>query len=159
MNDSSFPAPNEDRYFEDYVPGIELVFGPTTVTEAEVLEFGRRFDPQEMHTDPEAAARGQFGGVIASGWHTAAMFMRLYADHYLSNASSIASPGLDELRWYQPVRPGDELRIRLRVVEARRSRAKPDRGMIRTLIEVLNQHGEVVMSMKAMNITRCRNAA
>jgi acyl dehydratase len=154
-----FSAPVEDRYFEDYVPGFEQVYGPVTVTEAEVIEFGRRFDPQDMHTDPEKAARGPFGGLIASGWHTAALLMRLYATHYLSHVAGLASPGLDRLRWHKPVRPGDELRIRVRVLTAERSRSKPDRGMVHTGIEVLNQRGEVVMSLRAMNLMRCRGAA
>jgi acyl dehydratase len=85
--------------------------------------------------------------------------MRLYADHYLSKVASLASPGLDELRWYKPVRPGDELRIRVRILDAHRSRSKPDRGMVRTSVEVLNQSGEVVMSLKAMNVLRCRGPA
>jgi acyl dehydratase len=97
--------------------------------------------------------------LIASGWHTAALLMRLYATYYLSKVASLASPGLDELRWYKPVRPDDELRIRVRILEASRSRSKPDRGMVRTLVEVLNQSEEVVMSLKAMNILRCRGAA
>ena len=154
-----FSAPIEDRYFEDYLPGFEQVYGPVAVTETEVIEFGRRFDPQDMHTDPEKAACGPFGGLIASGWHTAALLMRLYATHYLSHVASLASPGLDELRWYKPVRPGDELSIRVRILEANWSRTKPDRGMVRTLVEVFNQSGEVVMSLKAMNILLCRGAA
>ncbi len=159
MSPSEFSTPIDDRYFEDYRPGFEGVYGPVAVTETEVLEFGRRFDPQDMHADPEKAAAGPFGGLIASGWHTSALLMRLYADHYLSKVASLASPGLDELRWYKPVRPGDELRIRVRILEASRSRSKPDRGMVRTQIEVLNQSGEVVMGLKAMNILRCRGAA
>lgn len=159
MRQADFTAPIGDRYFEDYRPGFEQVYGTVAVTEAEVLEFGRRYDPQDMHADPEAAARGPFGGLIASGWHTAAMLMQLYAAYYLSHVASLASPGLDELRWYKPVRPGDELRIRVRILEANRSRSKPDRGMVRTQIEVLNQLDEVVMSLKAMNILACRNRA
>jgi acyl dehydratase len=159
MSQSNFSAPVDDRYFEDYLPGFEQVYGSVAVTEAEVLEFGRRFDPQDMHTDPHKAARGPFAGLIASGWHTAALLMRLYATHYLSHVASLASPGLDELRWHKPVRPGDELSIRVRVLEAHRSRTKPDRGMVRTQVEVLNQSGEVVMSLKAMNMLTCRGPA
>jgi acyl dehydratase len=159
MSQPDFAAPIEDRYFEDYRPGFEHIYGTVAVTEEEVLEFGRRYDPQDMHADPEAAARGPFGGLIASGWHTAAMLMRLYADQYLSHVASLASPGLDELRWHKPVRPGDEIRIRVRILEANRSRSKPDRGMVRTQIEVINQLNEVVMSLKAMNILACRNRA
>src|SRR5438045_9795734 len=100
------------RYFEDYRPGTVIKSGTLRVSEADILEFARRYDPQAMHTDPEAAARGYFGGLIASGWHTAALMMRLFAEHFLSPASSLASPGIDELRWLQPVRPGDVLRLR-----------------------------------------------
>jgi acyl dehydratase len=159
MGQSDFSAPVDDRYFEDYLPGCEQVYGSVAVTEADILEFGRRFDPQDMHTDPDKAARGPFGGLIASGWHTAALLMRLYATHYLSHVASLASPGLDELRWHKPVRPGDELSIRVRILDANRSRSKPDRGMVRTQVEVLNQSGEVVMSLKAMNMLACRSPA
>src|SRR5947209_17639388 len=95
------------RYFEDYPPGAVFTAGAMPVTAAEILEFARKYDPQPMHTDPDAAAKARFGGLIASGWHTGAMMMRLFADNLLSPESSIASPGLDELRWLQPVRPGD----------------------------------------------------
>lgn len=154
-----FSVPIDERHFEDYVPGFEQVYGTVSVTEADILEFARRWDPQDMHIDPEKAARGPFKGLIASGWHTAGMLMRLYAENYLSKCASLASPGLDELRWHKPVRPGDELRIRVRVLAAERSRSKPDRGMVRTGIEVLNQHGEVVMSLRAMNFLACRSPA
>jgi acyl dehydratase len=109
-----------------------------------------------MHIDAESAARGPFGGLIASGWHTAGLAMRLLVDHYVSKVASLASPGVDEVRWTRPVRPRDSLRIRVSVLEARRSQSKPDRGLVRTLVEVFNQNREVVMSFKAMNILRCR---
>ena len=149
---------SEDRHFEDYVPGSVFEYGEVTVSEAEIIEFARRFDPQAMHVDPSAAARGRFDGLIASGWHTAAMVMRLLVDNFLPGRASLASPGIDELRWLRPVRPGDVLRIRVSVLEATRSRSRPDRGMVRTLIEVLNQRGEVTMSLKPMNIIACRGA-
>jgi len=148
--------PVDRRYFEDYVPGAAFEYGSITLTEREMVEFAERFDPQFIHTDPRAAADGPFGGLIASGWHTAAVMMRLFVDHYLSHIASLASPGIDELRWSRPVRPGDTLSIRVSVIEANRSRSKPDRGMVRSLVEVLNQDREVVMSLQAMNILRCR---
>jgi acyl dehydratase len=154
---SDFAVPPDDRYFEDYIPGSVFEYGVIRVDEAEIIEFARRFDPQDMHVDPELAAQGRFGGLIASGWHTAAMMMRLIVDNFLPRRASLASPGIDELRWLQPVRPGDTLRVRVRVLEATRSRSKPDRGIVRTLIEVLNQHEEIVMSMKPMNIIACRS--
>jgi acyl dehydratase len=153
------PPASKDRYFEDYVPGTVFEYGEIRVDEAEIVEFARRFDPQYMHVDPAAAAAGRFGGLIASGWHTAAMMMRLVVDNFLPGRASLASPGIDELRWLQPVRPGDVLRVRVSVLEATRSRSKPDRGIVRTLIEVLNQRGELVMSMKPMNIIACRSGS
>jgi len=156
MKNPDFAVPVGQRYFEDYVVGAVFEYGAITLTEREIVEFAKRFDPQYIHTDPRAAAEGPFGGLIASGWHTAAIMMRLFVDHYLSHVASLASPGIDELRWTQPVRPGDTLSIRVSVIEANRSRSKPDRGMVRSLIEVLNQDGQVVMSLKAMNILRCR---
>jgi acyl dehydratase len=145
-----------ERYFEDYPPGAVFEGGAAAVSEAEILEFARKYDPQAMHTDPVAAARGYFGGLIASGWHTAAMTMRLFAAHFLSPASSLASPGIDELRWLKPVRPGDLLRVRITVTEARRSRSKPDQGIVHSFAEVLNQKDEVVMSLRPISLIRCR---
>jgi acyl dehydratase len=147
----------DDRCFEDFVAGTVAEFGPIAVDETEVIAFARRFDPQPIHTDPAAAAAGPFGGLIASGWHTASLVMRILVEHYLARRASLASPGIDELRWLQPVRPGDVLRVRATVLEARRSRSKPDRGLVRTKIEALNQDGQVVMSMAAMNLFLCRN--
>jgi acyl dehydratase len=157
MSASQFAVPIEDRWFEDYVPGAVYEFGKIEVTEPAIIEFAGRFDPQGMHVDPDGAARGPFGGLIASGWHTAAMMMQLFVEHFLSKVASLASPGIDELRWARPVRPGDVLRVRVTVIEATRSRSRPDRGMVRTLVEVLNQDGEVVMSLKPMNLLRCRS--
>jgi acyl dehydratase len=148
-----------DRYFEDYLPGSVSEFGSAAVEESEIIEFAKRFDPQYFHIDPEAAASGPFGGLIASGWHTGALMMRMFVDGYLSPASSLGSPGIDELRWPRPVHPGDTLHVRATVLESRRSRSKPDRGIVWAFMEVLNQHGEVVMSVKAMTLIRCRNAA
>jgi acyl dehydratase len=156
MNLRDFPAPIDKRYFEDYVPGSVFEYGTIPVNQADVIEFAQRFDPQPFHVDPAAAARGPFGGLIASGWHTASLVMRLVVDHYLSSVASLGSPGVDELRWTRPVRPGDSLRVRVSVLDARRSRSKPDRGIVRSHIEVLNQAGEVVMSLKALNLLRCR---
>src|SRR5207302_10526658 len=100
------------RYFEDYEPGSVFEAGPITVSEDEIIEFARRYDPQAMHTDPAAAAEGRFHGLIASGWHTAALMMRMFATNFLSPASSVAWPGDDELRWLLPARPGDRLSLR-----------------------------------------------
>jgi len=144
------------RWFEDYTEGSAWEFGPLKVDESEVVDFGRRFDPQPFHVDAAAAATGPYGGLIASGWHTCALMMRLLAEQYLSPASSLGSPGVDELRWVLPVRPEDEMTLKTTVREARRSRSKPDRGLVRTHVELRNQSGDVVLSMLAMNLIRTR---
>ncbi|MGE0258654.1 MAG: MaoC family dehydratase [Alphaproteobacteria bacterium] len=151
-----FAARHGARYFEDYQPGAVHIAGAIEVTENEIVEFARRYDPQPMHVDHEAAASGRFGGLIASGWHTGAMMMRLFADNFLSPASSLASPGLDELRWHLPVRPGDVLRLRVTILEARPSRKNPEQGVVRSHVEVLNQDNAVVMSLKPISLVRRR---
>ena len=156
MSVSTFSTPIDDRWFEDYVAGAVYEFGPIRADEAEIIDFARKFDPQAMHVDPDAAARGLFGGLIASGWHTAGMMMRLVVDHYLSSVASVASPGIDELRWKAPVRPGDELKLRVSVLETRLSASKPDRGMVVSLLEAVNQRGETVCSLRAMNLLLLR---
>lgn len=146
-----FDVPAEQRFFEDYVPGRVYEFGAITVTQAEIVEFAARFDPQSFHLDPIKAAASQFGGIIASGWHTIGLAMRLLVDYYLTHVASFGSPGVDEIRWPNPVRPGDTLRIRATIIEARASRSKPDRGIVRTRIEALNQKDELVLSMMAVS--------
>ena len=143
------------RYFEDFPVGAAFEFGSVTVTEPDIIAFARQFDPQTMHTDPVAAAQGQTGGLIASGWHTIAMMMRMYADHFLPE-DGLPAPGVDEVRWVRPVRPGDTLRMRVTIQEARVSASKPDRGIIRPFSEVLNQHGEVVLTVRPINLVRRR---
>jgi acyl dehydratase len=147
----TFSHPINDRYFEDYVEGEVYRFGSIAVEADEIIAFANRFDPQSFHIDPEAAKQSPFGGLIASGWHTAALMMRLFADHYLTHVASLASPGLDELRWLKPVRPGDTLSIRVTVLKATPSKSRPDRGVVTSGIEVLNQFDETVMTLKAVN--------
>lgn len=156
MSTQQFSVPINERYFEDYIAGAIYEYGPIAVSEADVIDFARKYDPQEIHTNPQKAAKGPFGGLIASGWHTAGLMMRLFADNFISSVAAIASPGVDELRWLKPVRPGDSLSIRVSVVEVRRSQKKPDRGMVRVFIEVFNQHKEVVMTLKSMSLLLCR---
>jgi acyl dehydratase len=156
MKAAASHLPVADRHFEDFVPGLVAEFGPIAIGEAEVVAFALRYDPQPIHVDRDAAAAGPFGGLIASGWHTVSLVMRILVERYLARDAALASPGVDELRWLQPVRPGDALRVRVTVLEARRSRSKPDRGLVRTRIETLNQDGVLVMSMIAMNLFRCR---
>jgi len=135
-----------DLYFEDIEPGGVYELGTRTVTESEIVAFAREWDPQPFHTDPEAAKESVFGGLIASGWHTGSMWMRMYVDTMLGSAAR-GSPGIEELRWLAPVRPGDTLSGRLTVLEATASSTKPDRGTIRIRGEMVNQDGVTVMSM------------
>ena len=152
-------VPVDERYFEDYRAGSVFECGSITVEQSEMIAFAKRYDPQAFHTDPAAAARSIYGGLIASGWYTAAMTMRLLVAKYLSGIASLGSPGIDELRWIGPVRPADALSVRVTILDARRSRSKPDRGVVRSLIEVSNQRGELVMSLKAINLLLCREPA
>lgn len=148
----------DDRYFEDYVEGDVHRFGSIAVDADEIVAFAKRYDPQSIHTDPLAAEHGPFGGLIASGWHTCGLMMRLYAEYYLTHVASLASPGLDELRWLKPVRPGDRLSVQVTVLKAAPSKSKPDRGAVTSLIEVFNQAAEAVMTMKVVNIIARRPA-
>lgn len=152
-----FENPHRERYFEDYLEGETYTFGSVDVDEAEVVDFARRFDPQFFHIDKEKARDGIYGGLIASGWHTASMMMSLLTQYYLSDVSSMGSPGLDGLRWIAPVRPGDTLSVRVKTTKARRSSSKPERGIINTFIEVLNQDQDVVMHFTATNFIACRS--
>ena len=151
-----FATTVDHRYFEDYAPGSVHEFGTIGVDPEEVVSFGKRFVPLSYNIDPEAAKKSIYGGLIASGWHTAGLMMRLYTDNYLSRIANLGSPGCDELRWEKPVFPGDDLSIRVTVVEARRSESKPDRGIVRSFVEVLNQKRDIVMSLKMVNFVRCR---
>jgi acyl dehydratase len=135
-----------DLYFEDFEPGQVFELGSRTVTEEEIVAFARQWDPQPFHVDAEAARSSPFGGLIASGWHTGAMWMRLYVDTLLG-ASSMGSPGIEELRWLAPVRPGDTLSGRLTILETSPSQRRADRGTVRIRGEMVNQDGVTVLSM------------
>jgi acyl dehydratase len=152
-----FLRPISDRYFEDYVEGDVHRFGTISVGAGEIVTFAKQFDPQTLHTDPEAAKKGPFAGLIASGWHTAGLMTRLFMDHYLTKVASLGSPGGDELRWVKPVRPGDTLSVRVTVLKAVPSKSKPDRGAVTSFVEVINQAGEVVMTFKVVNIIAKRS--
>src|SRR5262249_15907494 len=134
-------------------------FGSIAVEEQEVIDFGKRFVPLSYHTDPELAKKSIYGRLIASGWHTAALMMRLYTDHYLSRIANLGSPRRHAPKCDKPVFPGDELAIRVTVLESRRSESKPDRGIVLSFVEVLNQNREVVMSVKMVNFVRSRETA
>lgn len=157
MTEGSLPSPvRHDRrvtiYFEDLTPGRVFDLGTVEVTEDEIIEFAGRYDPQPFHVDPEAAAATMFGGLIASGWHTCAMCMRLLVDGLLSDSSSLGSPGMERIRWTAPVRPGDRLHARSTVDEVRPSSSKPDRGTVTLTTEMTNQDGVVVMTMQGMGM-------
>ena len=147
------------QYFEDHVVGSIFQFGSIRVDEKEMIAFANQYDPQVFHADPEAAKKTAFGGLVASGWLTGSLAMRLIVKHRLSHVANLGSPGIDEVRFRKPVRPGDTLSVRLVILETRRSKSKPDRGIVKLSIEVLNQSGEVVMSWKGTNIVLCRNPA
>ena len=152
-----FTAIDRDRYFEDYTAGKTYLLGEVAIDETEMVDYARQFDPQDIHIDQSRAGAGPFGGLIASGWYTGSLAMRLYVQHYLSNVSSLASPGFDGLTWNAPVRGGDVLRVEVSILEARRSKSKPDRGVVRTLIDVANQDGTTVMTINAINMIACRD--
>ena len=139
-------------YFEDFPPGDVRESPPRTITREEMLAFARQYDPQPFHLDDEAAKKSIYGGLIGSGWLTVAVMMRLLWDTMLKDTVSLGSPGSDEIRWLKPVRPGDTVRARFTVVEAIPSRSKPDRGVVKTYTEILNQHGEIVMTMRGLGM-------
>ena len=158
MTDLRVHEPSTELYFEDHIPGSVEPMGSVKVTEEEIIAFAKRYDPQVFHVDPEAAKNTPFAGLVASGWHTVALAMRLIVDNRLSRVKNVGSPGAEEVRWLKPVRPGDTLTVQATIVEARRSRSKPDRGVIKALIEISNQAGEVVTTWKGVNIVLCRTA-
>ena len=145
-------------YFEDFKPGDEFRSPGITITESEIIDFALRFDPQPFHLDVEAAKATSFGGLIASGFHTAALSFRLFWQTGAISVASLGSPGIDELRWTLPVRPGDTLRIIASVVEARPSTSKPDRGVVTMTYATLNQRGETVMTMVGKQLLKRRPA-
>ena len=159
MTFNTFPVPPYRRFFEDYTAGQVYDLGTITVSEPEIVEFARRYDPQYFHVDPAKAAMSEFGGIIASGWHTVSLAMRLYVAGYLSHVASLASPGVDEVRWPNPWRPGDPMSVRVTILDTRVSRSKPDRGIVRARLEGINQRGDLVLSMTAVSIVGRRPEA
>lgn len=155
-SDLVFTDPERERYFEDYEAGTTHVLGQVRVDGDAMLAFSKTYDPQDIHIDAAKAAGGPFGGLIASGWYTASLMMPFLARHFLSNASSLGSPGIDGLRWLAPVRPDDTLTIQVSILETRRSKSKPDRGIVRSLVEVVNQDHQVIMDIRGINLIACR---
>lgn len=146
-------------YWEDFPVGSVREFGGKLVTKEEIIDFAGQFDPQPFHLDEEAAKHSLFGGLCASGWHTCGMAMRMMCDAYLLESASLGSPGLENIRWVKPVYPGDTLRMRSTVLEARPMDSKPHVGLLRTRWEVLNQNNEEVMFMEGHGMFRRRSAA
>jgi len=138
--------------WEDFAPGQVLEHGSRVLSEDDIVRFAREWDPQRYHTDPEAAKHTPFGGLIASGWQSCGVAMRLMCDAYLLETSCVGSPGIDEIRFLQPVRPGDALRFRATVLESVASRSRADRGTITFRWELLNQRDETVLSMLGKQI-------
>jgi acyl dehydratase len=145
-----------EMYFEDFKPGDRFVTPGVTVTESMVIDFALAYDPQPFHLDTTAASASLFGGLIASGFQTLALGFRVFLQLGLFSACGMGSPGLDELRWLRPVRPGDTLHSEVEVVEARPSRSKPDRGILVMAFNIRNQRNEDVLTVRTMQLTRRR---
>jgi len=135
-------------YFEDFAPGEIVEYGDMEVAAEAIVAYARQFDPQPFHLDEAAARATVAGGLIASGWHTAAMLMRMSCDGFLNRSASQGGPGVEELDWVKPVRPGDRLRVRRTTLGARASRSRPAVGLVEFLFEVVNQNAEIVMTQK-----------
>jgi acyl dehydratase len=144
-------------WWEDFRVGDSTEMGRHTFTEDEILSFGREFDPQPFHADPAAAGETVFGGLIASGWHTCSVGMRLMVQSYLARTVSLGSPGIDDIRWLKPVRPGDTLVYRRTVVEARASTTRKGVGLVKHRWEAVNQHGELVLTMEGWGLFGRKN--
>ena len=139
-------------YFEDFVAGQALAAGTRTVSEEEIIAFASQYDPQPFHIDHDAAGASIFGGVIASGWHTCSMMMRLVVDAVLSRSSSMGSPGLEQVRWLLPVRAGDTLSVSYLTTQVKASASRPDRGVVWSRWEAVNQRGELVCTVEGMGM-------
>jgi len=140
------------EYFEDVQIGTVREFGSKLVSKDEIIKFATKFDPQSFHIDEVAAADSIYEGIIASGWHTASMTMRMMVDHMVSSRAGLGSPGWNNLRWYKPVRPGDTLSVRSEVVDKKRSVSRPTMGTIFGTIQVFNQNSEMVMSFESLGM-------
>jgi acyl dehydratase len=141
-----------DRYFDDFEVGEKFLSPGITVTESMIIDYALQYDPQPFHVDAEAAKASHFGGLIASGFQTVALGFRAFLLLGLYRACSMGSPGMDEIRWPRPVRPGDTLKAEMTVMDVKPSRSKPDRGMLFTQFRILNQRGEEAMTFKCMHM-------
>lgn len=136
-------------HWEDFTPGLSMTFGPREVGRDEIVQFATDFDPQPFHLDEEAGKASLFGGLAASGWHTASIVMRMMCDGFILDSSSLGSPGLDSLKWHKPVLVGDALRARMTVLDSRPMKSKPHVGLVQTRWEALNQRDEIVMTIES----------
>lgn len=139
-------------YWEDFKVGDTITMGNFSLSEAEIVDFAKRYDPQPFHIDKAAANASFYGGLIASGWHTCSAVMRLMCDSYLLDSASLGSPGIDELRWLRPVRPGDVLTAKRTILESRASSSKPEMGIVKSKWEIFNQRDECVMTMAGLQM-------
>jgi acyl dehydratase len=146
-------------YWEDLPVGTVMELGSTSATEDETKAFARQFDPQPFHLDEEAAKHSLFGRISASGWHTCALCMRVTVDNFLSQSSSLGSPGLENLKWLKPVYPGDVLSVRHTITESRAMASKPTVGIVRGVWEMFNQDGDQVLHMEGYGMFRRRHPA
>ena len=144
------------KYLEDFEPGQIFRSRGMSMDESGILDFARKYDPQPIHTDREAAAEGPFEGLVASGWHTGSMVFRLWVDLGFMEKSSLGGPGIENLRWLVPVRPGDTLHTEVEIIEARPSKSKPDRGVLRYITRGVNQRGEPVITMASASFLKRR---
>jgi acyl dehydratase len=146
-------------YWEDFKVGDTAVLGERRIEKDEIIEFASQWDPQPFHVDEQAAAKSFFGGLIASGWHTCCIAMRMMCDAFLLDSASLGSPGVDHVRWLKPVRPGDTLRMERTVMESRASASKPDLGIVKSRWNLYNQNNEEVMSMEGIQLFKRRTPA
>ncbi|MCY3828514.1 MAG: acyl dehydratase [Rhodospirillaceae bacterium] len=156
--DRAGPDRTGTLYFEDFTPGRVFEWGEMSLSAEDIVAFGRQFDPVPLHTDAAAAAQSQFGGLIASGWQVAALMQRMQYECYLKRAAVIASPGVDGLEFRRPVRPGEPLSLRVEVIDSRRSRSRPDRGLVRVLATLIDRDGETVLEKRGKSFFRTRPA-
>ncbi len=146
-------------HWEDFKVGFFGAFGPRLITREEIIAFAREFDPQPMHLDEEAARRTMLGGLAASGWHTCSLLMRMIADGFVLNSASMGAPGVDEVKWLKPVRPGDRLTVRATITETRPSKSRPEAGFVRFVYEMVNQNGEPVLWLETAHMVARRHPA
>jgi acyl dehydratase len=156
-NREDIKEPVESRRFEDYAVGSVCEYGPISISEDEMVEFAEFFDPQSFHVDRELAKIGPFGEIVASGLHSLGIAMKLFVENYLSKTGSLGSPGLDTLRFLQPVRPNEKLKLRVTVIDARRSRSQPAKGIVKVRWELLNGQDEAALSLEGTNFLLVRD--